>query len=61
MSWSSQLGRRSFLGRSAQGLGAYALASLMNSPQQGLAQEIERWKGVIQTPHVPPKAKRVIF
>ncbi|MEE3076593.1 MAG: DUF1501 domain-containing protein, partial [Planctomycetota bacterium] len=66
MSWYSELGRRCFLGQSAQGLGAYALASLMN-PQKALtAQEreplsIDRWRGVIQTPHVPPKAKRVIF
>ena len=66
MSWYSELGRRCFLGQSAQGLGAYALASLMN-PQKALtAQEpeplsIDRWRGVIQTPHVSPKAKRVIF
>ena len=66
MSWYSELGRRCFLGKSAQGLGAYALASLMN-PQKALtAQEpeplsIDRWRGVIQTPHVSPKAKRVIF
>ena len=53
-----QLRRRAFLGRGSQGLGGVALASLL---QSGSAEADDRWQGVIRTPHVPPKAKRVIF
>ena len=55
-----ELGRRSFLGRASQGVGAYALASLMGN-QASAGPQVERWRGVIKTAHVPPKAKRVIF
>jgi hypothetical protein len=60
MFWQQQIGRRGFLGRASQGVGTYALASMMGS-QAEAGPQVERWRGVIQQPHVPPKAKRVIF
>jgi len=50
--------RRAFLGRSGAGLGALALASLLD-PKRLLAAG-ESWRGVLPGPHVPPRAKRVI-
>ncbi len=51
--------RRTFLGRSALGLGATALASLM---EPGLrAADPTRWPGVVNPPHLPPKARRVVY
>lgn len=52
------LQRRTFLGQACRGVGAVALSSLL-SPVR--AAEPEKWRGVIAKPHVPPKAKRVIF
>jgi hypothetical protein len=49
--------RRAFLGRSAQGVGAAALASLM--APRGLAAAAGR--GVLDPPPLPPRAKRVIW
>ena len=59
-----QLGinRRSFLERSAYGLGTLALASLLN-PRLLAAETPAReghWKGVVNPPHFPVRAKRVI-
>jgi hypothetical protein len=54
-----RLQRRTFLGQSARGLGAMALASLMG-PASARAGD-DRWHGVVDPPHFPPKAKRVIF
>ena len=54
-----RLQRRTFLGQSARGLGAMALASLMG-PVSARGGD-DRWHGVVDPPHVPPKAKRVIF
>jgi hypothetical protein len=51
--------RRAFLGQSGRGVGAMALASLLN-PSSLLADEA-RSHGVISPLHFPPKAKRVIF
>ena len=51
--------RRSFLAQSCRGVGALALASLLDS--RAAAAKVEKWKGVVTKPHVPPKAKRVIF
>jgi hypothetical protein len=56
------LTRRTFLGRAAFGLGGLALASLLDPallrgesvPQHG------RWRGVINPPHFPIRAKRII-
>ncbi len=49
--------RRLFLGRSAQGLGAVALASLLE-PSRGIAAP---QAGVLHPPPLPQKAKRVIW
>jgi hypothetical protein len=55
--------RRSFLERSAYGLGGMALAAMFGReargaiPAQGGA---DQWRGVIREPHFPVKAKRVI-
>src|ERR1051325_11554211 len=59
-----QLGinRRSFLERSAYGLGTLALASLLN-PRLLAAETPAReghWKGVVNPPHFPVRAKRII-
>ncbi|HEX4646303.1 MAG TPA: sulfatase, partial [Verrucomicrobiae bacterium] len=56
------LTRRTFLGRAAFGLGGLALASLLDPallrgesvPQHG------RWRGVINPPNFPIRAKRII-
>ncbi|MEZ6043317.1 MAG: DUF1501 domain-containing protein [Planctomycetaceae bacterium] len=62
------LARRSFLGRVSQGVGTYALAELLSANGRTLAAQesaatigTDRWTGVVQTPHVVPRAKRVIF
>ncbi|HSH96177.1 MAG TPA: DUF1501 domain-containing protein [Roseimicrobium sp.] len=58
--------RRTFLQQSAYGLGAAALASLINPQLLGAATPAPgvgadgRWRGVITQPHFPVKAKRVI-
>jgi len=59
------LTRRTFLGKSVRGVGTLALASLLNpsllsAAEHDHAAQIEKWLGVITTPHVPPKAKRII-
>lgn len=56
------LTRRTFLHDTATGLGAMALASLLNPKAN--ADEPARlapWRGVVNPPHVTPKAKRVIY
>ncbi len=52
------LQRRTFLGQSAFGLGGMALAGLMGSRQAQAADA--PWRGVVNPPHLPIKAKRVI-
>jgi hypothetical protein len=58
------LQRRTFLGQAARGLGSVALASLFDpsllSATDAKALE-DRWQGVVNPTHVPPRAKRVIF
>ena len=49
--------RREFFGRSATGLGAAALASML--AKEGYAGD--RISGLSDLPHFPPKAKRVIY
>lgn len=49
--------RRAFLGKTSAGVGALALWSLMNRAN---AAE-QKWRGVINPTHFPPKAKRVIW
>src|SRR5690242_15397433 len=58
--------RRAFLGRTSQGLGTLALASLINPAllrafAADAAAPKQRWTGVINPPDFPPKAKRVIW
>ena len=53
----SPLHRRAFLGRSARGVGALALANLLAKPLSTEAAQ----PGVLQSLHLPPKAKRVIW
>jgi hypothetical protein len=50
--------RRAFLGRSGAGLGALALAALVDPKRLWAATD--RWRGVLPGPHFPPRAKRVI-
>jgi hypothetical protein len=62
------INRRSFLGRSAYGLGGLALASLAGpeafaaSPASGPTPRPAqgRWRGVVNPPHLPVKARRII-
>jgi hypothetical protein len=61
LAWS----RRTFLGKSAQALGALALGSLINPKLLAAAGSVppvadDRWQGIISSPQFPPKAKRVI-
>ena len=55
--------RRSFLGRASRGVGAMALASLLDPKAfqaQAASAETDRWTGVLKPLHFAPKAKRVI-
>src|SRR3982074_1703843 len=57
------LNRRTFLSRSAYGLGGTALACLLNPKLIGSAQAAPsegHWKGIVNPPHFPIKAKRII-
>jgi hypothetical protein len=58
--------RRVFLGRTSQGIGAFALASLLQPAVLRVASSSEgekkdKWLGVVRPPHFPPKAKRIIW
>ncbi|AGA31014.1 DUF1501 domain-containing protein [Singulisphaera acidiphila] len=61
-SYQRDLTRRTFLGRSAYGLGGLALSSLLGPHLQAApaAKQAGRWQGVVRPPHLPVKAKRVI-
>ena len=50
--------RREFLGKASRGLGAVALASLLNGTSASAAQP---WAGITNPTHMAPKAKRVIM
>ena len=52
------LSRRSFLRESAYGLGGMALAGLMTPNLRG--DEAGKWRGIIDKPHTPVRAKRII-
>src|SRR5881628_2002901 len=52
--------RRTFLGRSAFGLGGMALGCLLNPLLRAATAPEGRWRGVIETPHFPARARRVI-
>src|SRR4051812_39942267 len=53
----TNLARRAFLGRTAQGVGAVALASLLRPALLQAAPQ----RGVLGAPSLPAKAKRVIW
>jgi len=53
----SALSRRAFLGRASQGLGSLALATLLRPSLAAAAGP----RGVLAAPHLPQKAKRVIW
>lgn len=54
--------RRTFLSRSAYGLGGLALSVLMGRDAMAspAAPANGRWRGVVASPHVPVKARRII-
>ena len=63
-----RLTRRSLLGRGAAGVGAFALASMLNRSllgadlgKPGDVVKNDRWPGVVNPLHYAPKAKRVIY
>jgi hypothetical protein len=66
--WQTNLRRRTFIRDSIYGLGGLALATLMDPSLLGKAARAEgdaaasvgRWRGVVNPPHLPIKAKRVI-
>src|ERR1035441_389147 len=56
--------RRAFLGRTSQGVGALALASLINPTLLSAATAVasrSKWAGVVKPLDYPQKAKRVIW
>ncbi|MEX0927910.1 MAG: DUF1501 domain-containing protein [Balneolales bacterium] len=53
------MNRRHFLSKTSLGLGSFALASLL-SPKSLLSKD-DPFAGAIKTPHVLPKAKRIIY
>src|SRR5689334_3338247 len=58
-----EINRRTFLGRAAYGLGGIALASLLDPKLIGSAKAApvqHGWKGIIDPPHFPVRAKRII-
>ena len=60
------LNRRAFLGRMSQGVGSLALASLINpallrAAALAASSGKDKWTGVVNPPHFPPKVKRVIW
>jgi len=59
------LTRRTFLGKTTQGLGAFALASMLDASilpgaTHDRTREVDKWPGIITTRHMPARAKRVI-
>ena len=57
----ASVGRRAFLGRSAGGAGALALASLLPAHAADTGPVDAHWPGVVRPLHVPARAKRVIW
>jgi hypothetical protein len=61
------LQRRTFLGQATRGLGSLALASLINPAILRAAEDhssraqSDHWPGVVNPPHFPPRARRVIY
>ena len=61
--WESRLlqTRRQFFGRAAAGIGVAALASLVETGQLLAGPTPDRRRGVLDGPHIVPKARRVIY
>jgi hypothetical protein len=62
-SFERSINRRTFLGRAAYGLGGLALATMLDPKLIGTAGAAEtagRWMGVVNPPHFPVRAKRII-
>lgn len=62
--WKLRMTRRTFLGRSASGIGSLALASLLNPCDpivRGARVGDDAWTGIVNPRHFAPRAKRVIF
>ncbi len=55
----TQINRRTFLNRSSTGIGSVALAAMLGESAAAPAGD-DKWTGVIEKPHHPPRAKRVI-
>jgi hypothetical protein len=58
--------RRAFLGRSTAGVGAVALASLLDrdllrGAERSASETADRWTGVVRPLHFAAKAKRIIY
>jgi hypothetical protein len=57
----TRINRRTFLSRAGVGLGSFALAGLVARSSAAAAQSSAgRWPGVVNPPHLPIKAKRII-
>jgi hypothetical protein len=54
------LSRRDFFGRFGLGIGGAALAHLL-TPHTPAASHSSPFRGILSQPHVPPRAKRIIF
>ena len=61
----SSLNRRAFLGRASQGVGLVALASIIEPgllrAASGAVAKQDKWTGVVNPPHYPPKVRRIIW
>jgi hypothetical protein len=61
----TRIHRRAFLDRSSTGIGTLALASLLEpallagAADRSITQD--RWTGAVRTPHIAPRAKRIIY
>ena len=53
--------RRAFLGKAGRGVGSLALASMLDPAALMAGTGAGSWGGVVGMPHVPPKAKRIIY
>jgi hypothetical protein len=56
----AHINRRSFLGWSTTGVGAFALNALLQQDARAARTEQPRWDGVVKPLHCKPKAKRII-
>ncbi len=59
--YNTYVSRREFLTRSALGVGAMALGTILNPLRASHSASADPLKGVLGQPHFPPKVKRVIY